>query len=132
MFKSMLKVVGRLGAKSLTPQLEMVYKLCINVVLHLFSRRLASGELRHIFHAQSISSDLIFWVSKKEIVSLLSGGSVTLDLAFSLADLVLVIWVQDNKLLVMTGRMSLQLHDVFLLAELLESESGIRVTVPLE
>lgn len=128
----MLKVVGRLGAKSLTPQLEMVYKLCINVVLHLFSRRLASGELRHIFHAQSISSDLIFWVSKKEIVSLLSGGSVTLDLAFSLADLVLVIWVQDNKLLVMTGRMSLQLHDVFLLAELLESESGIRVTVPLE
>lgn len=128
----MLKVVGRLGAKSLTLQLEMVYKLCINVVLHLFSRRLASGELRHIFHAQSISSDLIFWVSKKEIVSLLSGGSVTLDLAFSLADLVLVIWVQDNKLLVMTGRMSLQLHDVFLLAELLESESGIRVTVPLE
>lgn len=113
----MLKVVGRLGAKggakSLTPQLEMVYKLYINVVLHLFSRRLASGELRRIFHAQSISSDLIFWVSKKEIVSLLSGGSVTLDLAFSLADLVLVIWVQDNKLLVMTGRMSLRLHDVF-------------------
>lgn len=93
---------------------------------------MASGELRHIFHAQSISSDLIFWVSKKEIASLLSGGSVTLDLAFSLADLVLVIWVQDNKLLVMTGRMSLRLHDVFLLAELLESESGIRVTVPLE
>lgn len=58
---------------------------------------------------------------------------LTLDLAFSLATLVLMIWGQDIILLT-TGRRSV--HELTVcsdvLAELLESESNTRITVSLE
>lgn len=56
------------------------------------------GESQQI-KTHQLSSGLIFAVGKNQIVSLLLGGVVTLDLAFSLAALVLMIWEQDIILL---------------------------------